>query len=138
MYALIDGNDTMEEGRWRSSLTGEDMTSLFWDTSRGEPNGGSGENCVVLGTVNGLWHDIRCQRTFPLLCEAECNAIITSSQIEKQLKIPANLQNTFFLIFIVDSYFTTTVITTTTLPELPTPILPTLAVQIDLDFIQGK
>ena len=68
LYTFIDGNDTLQEGEWRSSRTGELLTAQFWDAN--EP--GVNEDCIAINVETGLWHDYGCNAVLTLLCEAVC------------------------------------------------------------------
>ena len=50
--------DTEKEGRWRWQSTG--ALARYTKFQPGEPNGGTSENCVIIGQDKGLWADVCC------------------------------------------------------------------------------
>lgn len=60
----------IEENRWIYSSNQEVLQVNGWYP--GEPNGHTGENCVVLnGGVDGKWNDAGCGRNCRFICEAK-------------------------------------------------------------------
>ena len=70
LWVYVSGSDSPFEGRWRITA-GPDAGQapyLLWGS--GEPNGGGGENCIVLGPNNLA--DISCSSGYRYLIEYEC------------------------------------------------------------------
>uniref|UniRef100_A0A3Q1G3T5 C-type lectin domain-containing protein n=1 Tax=Acanthochromis polyacanthus TaxID=80966 RepID=A0A3Q1G3T5_9TELE len=61
----IGFNDLFQEGRWTWS-DGSEVNFVFWST--GEPNGGTGQNCVLNWGTNWKWIDYPCSYSFPFVC----------------------------------------------------------------------
>jgi len=59
-FTWIGGTDMFSEGTWKWENSGKTITSFFWATKDGEPDGGSGQN-VLAFTCNadrGIgWYD---------------------------------------------------------------------------------
>lgn len=52
---------------WEHS--GDKLVFDNWDPAGNQPSGGTAENCLGIGTVEGLWHDFACNRSFHIICE---------------------------------------------------------------------
>jgi len=63
-YMYIDGSDAATEGVWVRE-SGDVMT--YTGMNGVEPNGGSGENCLVVST--NVIGDYPCSNTVPAICE---------------------------------------------------------------------
>ena len=64
----IGVSDIIEEDRWVYSSTQEVVSHT--DFTPGEPNGHTGENCIVLGnTLHGHWIDQTCAENYFYICE---------------------------------------------------------------------
>ncbi len=50
---------------------GISLTNAYNNYAIGEPNGGTGENCVVVNAA-GKWVDVSCTTTFSFIMEFEC------------------------------------------------------------------
>lgn len=53
------------QGEWKYE-DGSPLTYVNW--RNGEPNNVNDEDCAVMG-YNGLYHDVRCSKTFIFVCE---------------------------------------------------------------------
>ena len=43
-----------------------------WDSKRGQPDGGSAENCAKIeSTGSGLWHDFPCKKKLAFVCQRQ-------------------------------------------------------------------
>ena len=69
MDLWIGINDKDEEGIWKYTSDGSEVTIDLWRD--GEPsNDGNGEDCGAYSTVHGpLWNDLQCTRKLQLICE---------------------------------------------------------------------
>lgn len=66
-YIFIGATDVEQEARWMWS-DGERMGYSNWGP--GEPNnGGTGEHCAVIATVEYKWDDLGCDGTRTYICE---------------------------------------------------------------------
>ena len=63
----LGGSDADNEGSW-AWVTGEEWSYQSWNSS--EPNGGTGENYLIIWTSDGNWNDIT-SRTVPYILEKE-------------------------------------------------------------------
>ena len=63
----MGGSDADNEGSW-AWVTGEEWSYQSWNSS--EPNGGTGENYLIIWTSDGNWNDIT-SRTVPYILEKE-------------------------------------------------------------------
>ena len=64
----IGVSDIIEEDRWVYSSTQEVVSHT--DFGPGEPNGHTGENCIILGqTFHGQWIDLSCSDKKFFVCE---------------------------------------------------------------------
>lgn len=52
---------------WEHS--GDKLVFDNWDPAGNQPSGGTAENCLGIGTDEGLWHDFACNRSFHIICE---------------------------------------------------------------------
>ncbi|MBW1786463.1 MAG: hypothetical protein JRK53_07570, partial [Deltaproteobacteria bacterium] len=64
----LGGTDEADEGNWRW-ITGESFVwaesntnGWGWDSQYGEPNGGTGENCMDYDDGSVYWNDTECER----------------------------------------------------------------------------
>lgn len=57
----LGGQDLLREGNWVWQSSGDDITNPRFQP--GEPNGGTGENCLWMYFENGNWIDIGCMNT---------------------------------------------------------------------------
>ena len=58
MQLFIGLTDIEKEDRWRWQSSRS--RAKFTKFQPGEPNGGTGENCVTIGQDKGLWADVCC------------------------------------------------------------------------------
>ncbi|KAK3879553.1 hypothetical protein Pcinc_015888 [Petrolisthes cinctipes] len=66
VWALAD--DDPHEGTWKNTDTDEVLTYVNWMPS--EPNGGTGENCVIEATANiKSWIDVSCASSYWYICQ---------------------------------------------------------------------
>ena len=59
----LGASDKLTEGTWTTNSSGSPQSYFLWN--KGEPNGGTSENCVVLVTSSGKWYGIE---VIKLLC----------------------------------------------------------------------
>lgn len=63
-------SDMIEEDRWIYSSNQNVIQVNGWFP--GEPNGHTGENCVLLRSgVHGKWIDVGCGQNYRFICEAK-------------------------------------------------------------------
>jgi len=60
-------SDILAEGTWSYNSSGSSAT--YTNFNSGEPNGGTGENCVYLSTSSGGWNDVGCTWLARTMCE---------------------------------------------------------------------
>jgi len=70
IIALFIGGSDLKEGQW---IWNEDFTPMtYTNWNKGEPRGGTRENCVALfgqNKYNGKWLDISCVASLQYLCK---------------------------------------------------------------------
>ena len=69
-YIWIGLQDIDNEGQFVYHSTRENASFLNWNSN--QPNGGTGQNCAILGYTDshkGKWFDEPCTIKLPFLCE---------------------------------------------------------------------
>ena len=61
-------SDKVTEGTFIWNSTGS-VLSYYANWNSGEPNGGTSENCVIIGSSNGVWVDVPCTLSYWTMCE---------------------------------------------------------------------
>jgi hypothetical protein len=73
IFVWIDGSDLGQEGTWKFTQgpqAGSAMTYTNWFSA--QPNGGTGENIVVMQQASGRWEDTYTSLSFWFVVEYEC------------------------------------------------------------------
>lgn len=60
IHVWLGLTDVVDEDQYVYSSTGYKSRYLNWD--KGQPNGGTGENCAALPMKGRKWHDYSCDR----------------------------------------------------------------------------
>uniref|UniRef100_A0A674A5X8 C-type lectin domain-containing protein n=1 Tax=Salmo trutta TaxID=8032 RepID=A0A674A5X8_SALTR len=70
-YVWIGLTDSVTEGTWKW-VDDTPLTTKYWNTGHGEPNGGGAENCVYFyswTSDKGEWWDYDCSYKYKWICE---------------------------------------------------------------------
>lgn len=59
--------DVVDDGQYVNPSSGLTLRYSNWD--KGEPGGGTRENCVALQTIGRKWHDYLCTNKFSYVCK---------------------------------------------------------------------
>ncbi len=73
----LGANDLTTEGEFRWVEDGSPVQSADWQWQDGEPNGGAGENCVLLYAQPGRWADLTCAHALPFWCQRQAGGRLT-------------------------------------------------------------
>mgnify|MGYP001310644850 CR=1 FL=1 len=76
-YLWLGIEDRSAENQWSYSSSGQNVSTMFWNSGQPDGSASSDQDCVRTGKVSdGVWNDIACSSSYRYICEFEDRTLI--------------------------------------------------------------